>query len=131
MASATDPRPIGELFAELARETGVLVRKEVTLAGTEMKQKAKAAARDALWMGVGALLAFLGAAALMAAAILGLSLVLPAWAAALAVGVAVTTLGVGAASAGFRALKGIDPIPRLTAQTIREDKLWLEEQRSR
>jgi len=36
MARSQDERSLGELFAELSRETGVLVRKEVEPATTEM-----------------------------------------------------------------------------------------------
>ena len=44
MARSQDERSLGELFAELSRETGVLVRKEVELATTEMTAKARTAA---------------------------------------------------------------------------------------
>jgi hypothetical protein len=43
MREPTDDRSIGELFAELPRETAALVRKEVELATTELTWKAKEA----------------------------------------------------------------------------------------
>ena len=47
MAAPNDERSIGELFAELSRETSVLVRKEVELATTEMTAKVKTAGTQA------------------------------------------------------------------------------------
>ena len=53
MARSQDERSLGELFAELSRETGVLIRKEVELATTEMTAKARTAAAHAGTIGAG------------------------------------------------------------------------------
>ena len=43
MQQTRDDRSLGELFAELSRQTSTLVRQEMTLAKTEMSQKASQA----------------------------------------------------------------------------------------
>jgi hypothetical protein len=43
MADGSDNRSLGDLLAELSRETGQLVRKELELATTELTAKARKA----------------------------------------------------------------------------------------
>jgi hypothetical protein len=131
MQQVSEPRPLGELFSELAHETGTLVRKEVQLAKVEMTHKAKVAGRDAALVAGGGSIAVIGAMALMAALILALGTVIPLWASALLVGLMVTVTGGVLAVMGIRALKGLDPAPRQTIETLEEDQRWLKEQVSR
>ena len=131
MQHVTEPRPLGALFSELARETGTLVRKEVQLASVEMTAKAKSAGREAAIVASGGAIAMLGAMALMAALILALGTLLPLWAAALVVGVMLAGTGAVLANLGIRALKGIEGAPRQTIETLEENKRWLSEQMSR
>ena len=60
MAATHDERSLGDLFAELSRETGVLVRKEVELATAELTGKAKLAGADAATVAAGGALAAAG-----------------------------------------------------------------------
>jgi hypothetical protein len=131
VTTEADPRPLGELFGALARDTGLLVRQEVELVKTEMSTKARQAARDAAIVVVGGVIAFLGAGALVASAVLALGTLWPLWLAALVVGGALAAVGAIAALSGVRAIQNIDPVPRATVSTLKEDKRWLEEQVSR
>jgi hypothetical protein len=131
MQQVTEQRSLGELFGELAQETGTLVRKEVQLAKVEMTAKAKVAGRDAALVAGGGTIAMLGVMALMAALILVLGLVMPLWASALLVGLAVSITGGVLVVKGIRAFKELDAAPRETIQTLQEDKRWLKEQVSR
>jgi uncharacterized membrane protein YqjE len=124
-------RSLGELFSELAQETGTLVRKEVELAKVELTAKAKIAGRDAALVAVGGSIVALGAMALIAALILVLGTFLPLWASALIVGLMVTILGGVLVALGIKAFQGLDMAPRQTIQTLQEDKRWLSEQVSR
>jgi hypothetical protein len=127
----TDQRPLGELFKELARDTGVLVRKEVELAKTEMAGKAKVAAKDGALIAGGAALAYYATFVLLAALVLGLATVMPLWASALLVGVVLAAGAATLAVVGIKKLKRVDPKPRETIRTLKENKLWLREQMSR
>jgi hypothetical protein len=124
-------RSLGELFSELARETGTLVRKEMELAKTEMTAKAATARKDILLVAYGWSLGLAGVLALLAAIILALGTLISLWVSALLVGALVTATGVTLVGHGFRALNGIDPMPRETIQTLKEDKQWIREQTSR
>jgi len=124
-------RPLGELFSELASETGTLIRKEVELAKTEMTAKASFAGRNAAAVAAGGAVAFMGAMALLAGLILALGMLIPLWASALLVGAIVAGIGGALVMKGLSSFKRIDPVPRETVRTLQEDKRWAREQLSR
>ncbi len=119
---------LGELFGELARETGALVKAEVQLAKTEMAEKARDAGKSAGMVGAGGALAHAGLLALIAALVLGLAQVMPMWIAAALVGVTVMLVGYVLIQRGLKALKRIDPAPRETLRTLKEDKVWAKQE---
>jgi hypothetical protein len=123
-----DERSLGELFGDLARDMGVLVRQEVGLATTEITHKATHAARDVAMIGVGALVAYAGLLAILAALVIGLEAMgLSWWQSALIVGVAVAALGAVLVQRGLAALKNTDLAPRETLETLKEDAQWAKD----
>ena len=115
-------KSLGELFGDLTRETSELVREELNLAKAEMTEKATKAAKDAAMTAVGGFVAYMGVLVLVAALVLGLATAgMPAWAAALVIGLIFCIGGALAAMQGIKALKTIDPVPHQTVQTLKED----------
>lgn len=123
-----EERSIGDLFADLANETSTLVRQEVQLAKTEITQKVTSAGKEAGLIGAGGALAYAGLLALLAAAIIGLGQLIPMWLSALIVGLVVVGIGYMLIQRGLSGLKRIDPTPRQTVETLKEDKEWAKEQ---
>lgn len=120
-----DDRSLGDLFAELSREMGVLVRKELELATTEMTAKAKTAGTHAATVAMGGALAHAGLLVFLAALVIGLSqLGLEPWLAALIV--AAITIGVGyaLASTGLTKLRRTSVAPTQTIETLKETATW-------
>lgn len=129
MRDRKEERSLGDLFAELARETSLLVRQEVELAKTEMTQKATRVGKDLGLLVVGGAVAYAGFLALLAALIGGLArLGLPWWLAALLVGVVVAGVGYFLVQQGRNALQRIDLAPQQTVETLKEDAAWAKEQ---
>jgi hypothetical protein len=128
MEQQRDERSLGELFADLARETSTLVRQEVELARTEMTQKATQVARDGGTIGIGGAIAYAGFLAVVAALILGLGLFLPLWLSALIVGLVVAGIGYAVLQSGLSALKRANLAPRETIETLKEDAEWAKDQ---
>jgi len=128
MEQQRDERSLGDLFAELARETSALVRQEVALAKTEMTQKATQVGRDVGIIGVGGAIAYAGFLALVAALILGLGQLMPLWLSALIVGLVVAGIGYVLVQRGLTALKREDLTPRQTIESLKEDTQWAKEQ---
>lgn len=120
-----DDRSLGELFAELSREMGVLVRKELELATTEMSAKAKTAGGHAATVAAGGALAHAGLLVFLAALVIGLAqLGVEPWLAALII--AVVTIGVGylLASSGLAKLRRTSVAPTQTIETLKETTSW-------
>ena len=131
MQARKDDRSLGELFAELARDMGVLVRQVVGLATTELTHKATRAGREVAVLAVGGLIAYAGLLAILAAIIIGLATAgLPWWLAALVVGVVVAVLGGVMIQRGVTALKHADLAPSQTIETLKEDTQWAKDRMS-
>ena len=125
MARSQDERSLGELFAELSRETGVLVRKEVELATTEMTTKAKVAGGHAATVAAGGALVHAGLLVLLAALVIGLAqLGLEPWIAALLVAVLTMIVGFVLANTGMRNLRRTSVTPTQTIETLKETTTW-------
>jgi hypothetical protein len=128
MQPTTDERSLGELFSELTQEARTLVQQEVALAKSELSQKAAVVGRDVAFLAAGAAIAYAGLLALLAAVILGLATVIPAWLAALLVGVIVAGIGYLLVQKGQSDLKRQNLMPQQTIQSIKEDSEWMKEQ---
>jgi cytochrome c biogenesis protein ResB len=119
---------VSELVGDLTRETGTLLRQELTLAGTELRGKAAAASKDVAVTFAGALLAHAGAIVVLMGVAVGLAAWLPLWLSAVITGGCVLVVGVGSLAAGLSALRRFDPAPEQTVKTLRENRAWLKEQ---
>jgi hypothetical protein len=118
-------RSLGELFAELSRETSTLVRSEVALAKNELTEKAAKAGRDASMIAVGGALAHAGLLVIIAAVVLLLVQAgLTSWLAAIIVGIGVAGAGYAIAQKGITALKHDDLTPRQTMDSMKETAQW-------
>jgi drug/metabolite transporter (DMT)-like permease len=125
MQNRTDDRSLGELLAELSRETGVLVRKEVELATTEMSTKLKTAGTHAAVVAAGGALAHAGLLVLMAAFVIGLAeLGVPAWLSALIVALAVMLVGYVLVNQGLTKIRSTSITPVQTMETLKENATW-------
>ena len=120
----------GELIKLLSADISTLFRKELELAKVEVTEKGKKAGAGIGMFGAAGLVGMVAFQALTACLILVLAIPLPAWAAALIVGV------VYAGIAAFLGLRGRDrvkdaspPVPEQTVETLKEDVQWLKNPR--
>ena len=126
-----EERSIGELFGELSQDLGLLVKQEARLAKTEMQQKLSKVTQDLAALVTGGIVAYLGGLALTAFLILLLihPIGLAPWLSALIVGVVLGVIGWFMLQRGLKNLKEVDPAPRRTVESIKEDIQWAKEQR--
>src|SRR5437867_3786870 len=133
MAGDTDdpevigPRPkaersIANLLADLAGETILLIRQELALLKAELHEKFSRVGQGATALGAGALIAFSGWLVLLAAAVLGLATVLPAWLAALIVALVVLAIGGALVFIGKSRFDADSLMPRRSLRSLREDE---------
>lgn len=110
-----------ELTTQLGEQLSRLLREEIALARAEMFANARQAMMGGGLFGGSALVGHTGWLVLVAAAIAGIAVVLPVWAAALIIGgVLVVIAGVLAMLGRQRFKRGMPPL-RITTDTIRED----------
>lgn len=119
---------LGDLFSRLSEQASALIRQEIQLAQTEMTRKATKAGRDAAVIALGGLVALGAFFSVIAALILVLAQVMEAWLAALIVAVVLAIVAALLIQYGISKLKQIDPAPRRTIETMRENKEWLTQQ---
>jgi uncharacterized membrane protein YqjE len=117
---------IGELIGNISSDLSQLFRQEVELAKVELKEEATKAGKAAGMLGVAGFAGYLAVVLLSFAAVFGLSNVIDAGWAALIVAVVWAIIGAVLYAAGRKRLKTVDPMPRRTVDTIKEDAQWLK-----
>lgn len=132
-----DPRPevgrsteptVAELIQQVTEESTRLVRTELKLAQVEMTEKAKTAGVGLGAFGAAGILALYGVGCLILTGVYALSLVLPAWAAALIVGVVVLAVAGAAALLGRKKVsEATPPVPDRAVQNVKADVAEIKE----
>jgi hypothetical protein len=121
---------IGSLIGEVTEDISKLFRQEVALAKAELKEEATKAGK------AGGMLAGAGFAGYMVAVLLSLALVfaldavMPLGWAAVIVAVLWAVVGGVLYTMGRKRMKDVDPVPRQTVETLKEDAQWVRDQRS-
>ena len=129
LVMSNDPRSLGELFADLTRDTRLLLQQEIHLAKTELSQNASRLVPSLTMIVAGGLIAYGGLLAIVAAVVLGLIAIgLVAWAAALVGGLVIAGIGYALVRAGLASFRPQDLKPRQTIETLKEDARWLRTQ---
>ena len=119
--------PFTELIRSLFGDVALLARREAELAKIELEGKASKVGSAAGLLGGGAVLALFAIATFIAAAVVALAIVLPAWAAALIVGAALLVVALILVIMGRNKLRAIGPLaPTRTIETMREDIRWMQ-----
>ncbi len=122
-------RSLGDLFTELANESGALIRQEVALAQAEMTQKATKVGINIGYLAVGGSIAFIAVQAILAAVIIALgNLIGNYWISALIVGIVVAIVAYFMISSALESLKKMQVKPEQTVESLKEDAEWVKEQ---
>lgn len=125
-----DERSIGDLFTELAAETGTLIRQEVALAQVELTAKATSVGKNIGFLAIGGAVGYAAMLAILAGVILGLSYLMPAWVAAILVGGVVGIAAFVLISSALTEIRKTNITPEETVDSIKEDAQWLKKQLS-
>ncbi len=133
-----EERSLGDLFSELAGETGMLVRQEVALAQTELTQKATVVGKNVGFLAAGGAVGYTALLVILAAVVIGLTqlisylsgwqLITSAWIAAAIVGLVVGGVAYVLVTSALAKLKDMELTPRQTVETLKEDAEWLKNQ---
>jgi hypothetical protein len=125
---ATGDRSISEILQDVLRNLQEIVRSEVRLAKTEVREEFIKAQSAALFLAVGALCGIFTVFFLLFAAVYALALVVPNWAAALIVTAILMAVAATTMMAGLKQLKRVHPAPEKTVETMKENVAWAKQQ---
>lgn len=117
---------VGELIGNISNDLSQLFRQEVELAKVELKQEAAKAGKAGGMLGGAAFAGYLAVVLLSFALVFALDAVMPAGWAALIVAVLWALIGGVLYVNGKKRLKTVDPMPRRTVDTLKEDAQWLK-----
>lgn len=121
-AQATPKRSLFKLIGDLPGHLTDLIRSELEQLKNEIIGKIKHAGIGIGLFAAAALFGFFAFAVLLAAAVLGLAVALPAWAAALIVGGALLLITIVLALIGLAQVKrGVPPTPTTTIESVKDD----------
>jgi Flp pilus assembly protein TadB len=121
------PRAVGdestaELVQKATEQVSRLIRDELALAKAELTEKGKHAGIGVGFFGGGGVLALYGLGALIAAIILLLALVMPAWVAAVIVAVVLFVIaGILALVGKKQVSQAVPPMPEAARRSVRAD----------
>lgn len=124
--------PTNDLFRRLLTDVRVMVERQTQLAKLELEDKGSRLRTAGVEIAAAVVVAVFGVGVLIAAAVLALTIVLPAWAAALIVGavlVAVATVLFILGRARLRSLGSLAPTE--TIEAAREDVAWIRRETER
>jgi len=119
--------PTPELVKELGWQAQRLLKEEIRLARSEIRDEVKGAAQGGVIAGVGGALLYGGVLALIACVGFALALVTPLWLAFLITGVAFVLIGGLIAAGGAGRMKQSNLKPDQTTETLKEDGRWASE----
>ena len=123
-------KSLGELIAEMTGEVSDLMRKEVALAKVELKEEVGRAGKAGGMLGAGAGAGYFALLFVSLALAWLLDQAMPIALAFFLVGV---LYGIAAAvliTRGREQMKHVDPVPRQTVETLKEDAEWVKAQKS-
>jgi tetrahydromethanopterin S-methyltransferase subunit C len=125
MSSTTSEPSVAELVKQLSEQSSRLARQEVELAKAELAVKGKKAGVGLGMFGGAGVFGFYGFGALVAAAVLALSLAVAAWLAALIVAAVLAAVaGVLALQGRSKVAQATPPVPEQAAESVKEDVQW-------
>ena len=120
--TAPEDRSVGELVSKLSEEASALIRDEMRLAQVELARKARFAGLGAGLMGAAGGVAGFGIACLVASAVLGLAVAVPAWLSALLIGLGLLCVAGLAAVLGKREISAaLPPLPEEALDEVKAD----------
>lgn len=130
----TDPRSLADLIRDLRDESTVLLRQEVSLAKTEMTEKASKVGRNAAYLAVGALVGVVALYFLLGALAAGISVAINdtdwaphgVWIGPLIVGMIVAVVAMSMISKAQHTLSHVNLVPEKTIESLKEDKQWAQ-----
>lgn len=128
--AAEDTRSLGAIVGDISADVSALMRQEVELAKTELKQEASRLGKGAGMLGGAGLAGYMTLLFLSLTLMFVLDTWLPLWAAALITAAAWGVAAAVLATTGRKQLQEANPDLPETRQTLKEDVQWAKAQKN-
>jgi uncharacterized membrane protein YqjE len=128
MGAAGEQESVGELISGLIKDLQELVRGEIRLARTELREDAMTAGRGVAMIAAGALVGVTGFIFLMLGVTYLLNKSLEMWLSAAIVGAVLAVIAAICFSVGKSRLSASNFTPEQTIDTLKEDREWAKQQ---
>ena len=122
------PEGLGSIVSGIVKDLQEIVRGEVKLAKTEIREDVSAMGKGAASIAAGGIVAFVGFVFLMLSATFALSKWVEMWIAALIVAVALLLIGAILAMSGKKKLSASSLKPTESMESLKEDQAWASQQ---
>lgn len=124
--------PTSELFRRLLTDVRLILGRQAQLAKLELEDKGSRLRTAGVEIAAAVVVAVFGLGVLIAAAVLALTIVLPAWAAALIVGAVLVAVAAVLFLMGRARLRSLGSLaPTETIEAAREDVAWIRRETER
>jgi uncharacterized membrane protein YqjE len=118
-------RSLSDVFQDIVRNVQEIIRAEIALAKTEVREEASKVVSSLAWTIGGALSVILAVIFILWTAAYALGLIWPMWLATLVIAGVLTLAAIGLLFIGIRRLRELHPTPERTVQTIKENVAWV------
>lgn len=125
---AAESRSLAEIIQDAFRNVQEIVRLEVRLAKTEVREELTKAKASGIMLGLGAVIGLYAGLFLLFAAVYALAFLIPIWAAALFVGGVLALISALMITNGIKQFKTIQPTPERTVESLKENIEWAKQQ---
>ena len=126
---ASGERPVSEVLRDIFGNVQEIIRSEVKLAKTELREELEKSKHAAVWLGVGAVSAFFAIAFLFLALFFALVYIVPEWVAAGLIAISLAVICAIAFNSGAGHLRKLKQIQSsATATQMKENVEWAKQQ---
>jgi ABC-type protease/lipase transport system fused ATPase/permease subunit len=119
-------RPISRIIEDILRHVGEIIRSEMRLAQTEIRQDLRDVKHAGTFLAAASVAGMFALGFLLLSAVYGLSTIMPPWLAAITVGGVLGIVGLVLLQKGLHLLKATNITPERTIQSLEDNLKWFK-----
>jgi len=122
-----EDRSVSDVLQDILRNLQDMVRFEIRLAKTEIREEVKEAVTSSVWIAAGTVGAVSAWIFLLWTLAYALATRMPMWAATLVIAVVMTAAATMLIMGGVQRARRIQPIPERTVESVKENLEWIKQ----
>ena len=122
-----EERPVSDVLQDILRNLQDMVRFEIRLAKTEIREEVSKTVTSSVWLAAGTVGAVSAWIFLLWTLAYALATRMPMWAATLVIAVVMAAAAAVLIMGGIRRVRRIQPIPERTVESVKENLEWMKQ----